>query len=176
MRLTSAAHAMSASLLLFAVMLPAGYAANINDEKGFAPIFNGKDLTGWEGEPGRWSVEEGTITGTTTRDNPIKRETYLFWRGGKPSDFVLRASFRFVGKEGNSGINFRSRELPNWNIQGYQADMETGPNWTGCIYECLGRKVMAKRGQKVAVAEDGKRETTQLADGAELLKLIKPND
>ena len=54
--------------------------------------------------------------------------------------------------------------------------METGPNWTGGLYECNQRAIVSRRGQKVVIAEDGKREVTKLADGAELLKLIKPHD
>ncbi len=139
-------------------------------------MFNGKDLTGWEGEPGWWSVQDGAITGMSTRQKPLDHQSYLFWRGGKSADFDLRADFRFIGSEGNSGINFRSRELPHWDVKGYQADMETGPNWTGGLYECNQREIVSRRGQKVVIAEDGRREVTKLADGAELLKLIKPND
>ncbi|MBU4273758.1 MAG: DUF1080 domain-containing protein [Planctomycetes bacterium] len=142
-------------------------------EKGFTPIFNGKDLTGWQGEPGYWSVEDGAITGVTTAEEPLDHPTYLFWRGGKPADFVLRASYRFVTPAGNSGINFRSRELPNWDIKGYQADMETGPNYSGIFYECNQRAIMAQRGQKVEIDEDGKRTVTSFADPAELQKHIK---
>ena len=31
-------------------------------EDGFKPLFNGKDLTGWEGLPQFWSVKDGVIT------------------------------------------------------------------------------------------------------------------
>ncbi len=30
---------------------------------GFRPLFNGKDLAGWDGNPALWSVEDGCITG-----------------------------------------------------------------------------------------------------------------
>jgi hypothetical protein len=145
-------------------------------EEGFTPIFNGKDLTGWEGEQGFWSVEDGAITGATTSEKPLDHPSYLFWRGGKPADFVLRAAFRFTGSWGNSGINFRSRELPKWDILGYQADMETGPSYTGILYECNQREIVALRGQKVVIHEDGKKDVTSFADAAELQKTIKPND
>ncbi|MCE5269573.1 MAG: DUF1080 domain-containing protein [Planctomycetaceae bacterium] len=166
----------TAAVLLAVPMLSAVPASAEQAEKGFQPIFNGKDLTGWQGEPGRWSVEDGAITGVTAPDNPLKKASYLFWRGGKPADFVLRASFRFVSPAGNSGINFRSQELPGGDIKGYQADMETGPDWTGGLYECNQREVVARRGQKVVIAEDGKRDVSELGDGAKLLKLIKPHD
>ncbi len=145
-------------------------------EGGFTPIFNGKDLTGWEGESGYWSVEDGAITGQTTKQHPLHHPSYLFWRGGKPADFELRATYRFQGEWGNSGINFRSRELPHWDVKGYQADMEVGPVCSGTLYECNQRAVMNKRGEKVVIDENGKREVTTLADSADLQKLIKPND
>ena len=35
-------------------------------EPGFVRMFNGKNLTGWEGNPKLWSVKDGAITGQTT--------------------------------------------------------------------------------------------------------------
>jgi hypothetical protein len=163
---------LSGTLLLFsAVPAPAA-----DVEEGFTPIFNGKDLTGWEGEPGFWSVEDGAITGTTTVQKPLDHATYLFWRGGKPADFELRAAYRFQGSSGNSGINFRSQQLPKWDVKGYQADMETGPTYTGILYECNQRAIMTQRGQKVVIDENGKREVTALPDAPDYQKLIKPNE
>jgi hypothetical protein len=145
-------------------------------ENGFTPIFNGKDLSGWEGEPGYWSVEDGAITGKTTATHRLKKATYLFWRGGKPANFELRTEYRFEGGSGNSGINFRSRELPRWDVKGYQADLETGPNYSGILYECNGREIMTRRGQKVVIAEDGTRTATALSPQVDWKKCIKTND
>jgi len=145
-------------------------------EVGFTSIFNGKDLTGWEGEPGYWSVEDGAITGTTTTEKPLSHATYLFWRGGRPGDFELRATFRIEGSPGNSGINFRSTELPNWEVRGYQADMETGPNYSGILFECDQRGFMAQRGQKVSIDENGKRKVAVIPNLPDYQKLVKPND
>ena len=58
-------------------------------EKGFTSIFNGKDLTGWEGMPGMWMVKDGAITPKQSTIN-----NWVFWRGGQPADFELRLSFR----------------------------------------------------------------------------------
>ena len=161
---------------LSCVLLTAKRSVAAEAEEGFTPIFNGSDLTGWEGEPGYWSVEDGALTGQTTKQHPLDHASYIFWRGGKPADFELRATYRFQGKWGNSGINFRSRQLPNWDVKGYQADMEVGPDCSGTLYECNQRAVMTKRGQKVVIDENGKREVTTLAGSAELQKHIKPND
>ena len=35
-------------------------------EQGFTPIFNGKDLAGWAGKPGWWTVEDGALTSEST--------------------------------------------------------------------------------------------------------------
>jgi hypothetical protein len=145
-------------------------------EEGFKRMFNGKDLTDWQGEPGYWSVQDGTITGQTTKQKPLDHPTYMYWRGGRPHNFELRATYRFQGSFGNSGINFRSEELPHWDIRGYQADMEVGPGCSGTLYECNGRQVMTVRGQLLVIGEDGRRKVTTLAPAAELQKLIHPND
>ena len=91
-------------------------------EAGFTPIFNGKDLTGWDGKPGWWKVEDGALTAESTPEKPCKECNYLIWRGGQPADFELMADFRLSGA-GNSGIQLRSKALPNWDTSGYQADM-----------------------------------------------------
>ena len=36
-------------------------------EENAKDFFNGKDLTGWDGDPKLWSVENGEIVGKTTR-------------------------------------------------------------------------------------------------------------
>ncbi|MAG58970.1 MAG: heme-binding protein [Planctomycetes bacterium] len=139
----------------------------------FVSIFNGKDLSGWEGKEGWWTVEEGAITAESTLKKPCQRHNYLMWRGGEPADFELRLDYRIVG--GNSGIQFRSRELPNWDTRGYQADLEAGPQWSGALFEHE-RGGIAMRGQKVTIAADGKKQVTQFADSALLEKQIHKND
>ncbi|HRY48966.1 MAG TPA: DUF1080 domain-containing protein [Candidatus Paceibacterota bacterium] len=142
-------------------------------EAGFTSMFNGKDLAGWEGKPGWWRVEDGAITSESTPEKPCPTAHYLMWRGGKPADFDLRLEFRLVG--GNSGIQFRSKELPDWDTSGYQADMEAGDQWTGCLFEHT-RGGISMRGQHVVIAKDGSKKTTPLGDPAELLRKVKPNE
>jgi hypothetical protein len=148
-------------------------AAAPDGEEGFAPLFNGKDLTGWEGKPGWWHVEDGAITSESTPEKPCLRAHYLIWRGGKPADFDLRLDYRLVG--GNSGIQFRSREVPDWDTSGYQADMEAGDQWSGCLFE-HSRGGVAMRGQKVTIANDGTKEITAIGDPKELLTHVRKND
>jgi hypothetical protein len=165
------AAAMGGFLLLMAVA-PTG-AAEV--EEGFTPIFNGRDMTGWEGKPGWWFVQDGALTAKSTPEKLCKKHNYLMWRGGSASDFELRLEFRIVG--GNSGIQFRSREMPDFDIVGYQADMEAGEQWTGCLFEVGGgRQGVAMRGEKVVIDEDGTKHVENVADPAELGRFVKKED
>jgi len=158
--------------LIALAAFPLGWALGA-EEKGFVSMFNGKDLAGWEGKQGWWYVEDEAITSQSTPEKPCTACNYLMWRGGKPGDFELRLSYKLVG--GNSGIQFRSRELPNWDTFGYQADMEAGDQWTGCLFEHE-RGGIAMRGEKVVIDPDGKKHVTRLGDPKELAKRIKKND
>jgi hypothetical protein len=120
-------------------------------------LFNGKDLKGWEGNPALWSVQDGTITGKTTKENPTKGNTFLIYTNGEVSDFELTLSYKIVG--GNSGIQYRSKVIDpkNWVVGGYQADFEAGKTFSGILYEERGRGILANRGQKTVIKDaDGK--------------------
>jgi hypothetical protein len=130
-------------------------------EPGFVSLFNGKDLTGWEGNPTLWSVKDGAITGQTTTNNPIRANTFLILTNGTPGDFELRCSFKLVPGDArrfaNSGIQYRSRVVDpaHWVVHGYQADMEAGPTFTGILYEEGMRGILAMCGQKVLCDKSG---------------------
>jgi putative heme-binding domain-containing protein len=136
-------------------------------------IFDGATLKGWDGDPRYWSVENGCIVGRSTEANPLNETTYLLWRGGEVADFELRCEFKING--GNSGVQFRSRDLGHWRVAGYQADMEDGPSWTGCLYEQEGRGVVATRGQQLVLdREHG--ESNSFGDATELLSHVRVHD
>ena len=162
-------------LIFFAVVFSlAGSGFASESEDGFKSIFNGKDLTGWDGDPRLWSARDGVMTGQTTAENPTKQNTFLIWRDGEVDDFELRLSFRIPS--GNSGVQYRSREMSNWRVGGYQADMEAGPNWTGGFYEERGRGILAIRGQKTVIAANGEKTTEEFGKTEDLLKYIKKDD
>ena len=137
-------------------------------------LFNGKDLTGWDGAPGWWYVEDGALTSQSTPEKPCKQCNYLVWKGGQPADFELSADFR-LSASANSGIQIRSKALPNWDTCGYQADMTGDGGLVGFIYHHT-RGMIAGRGQKVTIAADGKKETESIGDPAELAKQFKKGD
>jgi len=104
----------------------------------YSDLFNGKDLSGWDGDPKIWKVENGAITGYVKEGTDIKDHSYLIWQEGKVSDFEL--SLKFRSDSGNSGIDYRAQktlkgkngEDLRWTIKGYQADIVQ--NWMGSFY------------------------------------------
>jgi hypothetical protein len=155
-----------------------------SSEGGFRTIFNGKDLTGWDGNPRLWSVKQGAITGQTSKENPAKGNTFLIWTNGTPADFELRCSFKInPGDEqgfANSGIQYRSKVLDpaNWVVGGYQADMEAGTNYTGILYEeRMSRGIMALRGEKVTWDAGCKKQVVgSVGSAAEIEAALKKNE
>src|SRR5205807_7224309 len=110
--------------LTFAISVVFATLAGSAQDEGFRPLFNGKDLAGWEGDPALWSVQDGAITGTTTDEARLPYNKFLIWRGGTLKNFELRAKVRQKGN--NSGIQYRSQELKEvgpWSVGGYQCDI-----------------------------------------------------
>src|ERR1041385_3554976 len=147
-------------------------------------IFNGKDLTGWSGNPKLWSVQDGAIIGKTSADDPLKVNTFLIWTNGEVGDFELRCQFKIVPNNdkgfANSGIQYRSKVLDpaNWVVGGYQADMEAGPSYTGILYEeRMTRGIMAARGEKVVWDKNCEKKVSgSLGQSEDLQAAIKKED
>ena len=127
-------------------------------DAGFEPIFNGHDLTGWAGDPRFWSVSEGAIRGETSLQKLCLSNTFLLWKGGALKDFELHLKFRL--RNGNSGIQYRSRDLGQWSVAGYQSEIDNTPGKTGFLYEERGRKFLAYIGEAVEVDGAGKPHVT----------------
>jgi hypothetical protein len=121
-------------------------------KKGFVKIFDGKSLNGWEGEATYWRAENGSLVGEITPSTLLKTNNFIIWTGGKPGDFELTCDFK-ITKAGNSGINYRSVEVPGvpHALKGYQADIDGAHRYTGQNYEERARTTLAYRGEKVTV-------------------------
>ncbi|HON68876.1 MAG TPA: DUF1080 domain-containing protein [Phycisphaerae bacterium] len=150
-------------------------------DDGFTPIFDGKSLAGWDGDPKLWRVEDGTITGQTSAEDPIKVNTFLIWRQGELDDFELKCEFRMAsGDKGNSGIQYRSFEVPEagrWVIGGYQADIDATNTYTGIMYGERYRGILAHRGQKAIVGDDHKpKPAGSFGENDALKAAIRQND
>ncbi len=144
-------------------------------EPEYVSIFDGTSLDGWEGKPEFWRVEDGAIVGQTTPEKPTKGNTFLIWRDGLVDDFELTLQYRLTG--GNSGIQYRSKDHGDFVVGGYQADFESGPKFSGILYEERGRGILALRGQRVTIAADGTKTAGEvIGDAAELQKAIRLDD
>ena len=128
----------------------------LSAQDGFKPIFDGKSLAGWDGNPDLWSVEDGAITGKTKGPDHLATNQFIIWRGGVVKNFELRAKIKCSAS--NSGIQYRSKELPEvgkWVIGGYQCDVHPAAPNNAMVYEERGRGILVQNGQSVIIDEKG---------------------
>jgi|HubBroStandDraft_4_1064222.scaffolds.fasta_scaffold22677_4 hypothetical protein len=148
---------LTASALLRAGSPDAVNTLNPQEKKdGFTLLFNGKNLDGWDGDPVRWSVQNGIIVGLSD-GHPFKVNTFLI-RKGTYKNFILKADIKL--RNHNSGIQFRSEQLPGegWMVRGYQADaseVDDSKSAWGNLYEerLRGRNVMKTPDQGWVIAK-----------------------
>ena len=129
--------------------------APLSAQDGFKPIFDGKTLDGWDGNPDLWSVEDGCLTGKTKGPDHLAYNQFLIWRGGVVKNFELRAKIKCSAS--NSGIQYRSKEIAGskWSIGGYQCDVHPSANFNAMIYEERGRGILVQNGQSVIIDDKG---------------------
>jgi len=112
-------------------------------------FFNGKDLSGWEGNTNLWTVQDGEIVGKTAglKNNEFLKNSLLL------GDFRLVLRVKLTPNKENSGIQFRSEVEPSGSVKGYQADV--GAGWWGKLYEEHGRALLwDKSGEAHVKTED----------------------
>lgn len=138
----------------------------IAQEKGFQSLFDGKTLDGWKAaDMSYWSVEDGAITGKITPEHQLAENLYLIWQGGELADFELKLKSRVFGSKGiNNGFQFRSKELPNHDVAGYQVDNNLDTDWLVRLYDEHGRHDLALRGQRTVFDEQGRPDTSKLSE------------
>jgi hypothetical protein len=102
-------------------------------DKGWAKLFNGKDLTGWKthpSSPGDWSVKDGVLIGKG------KMVSHLFSERGDYENFQYKIEAK-ISDKGNSGQYFRTEFGPGYP-KGYEAQINstfpTDPQRTGSLY------------------------------------------
>jgi hypothetical protein len=152
------------------------------EPEGMVALVNGKDLSGWEGDPRLWSFKDGAVRAESTHEKPCSSNSFLIWKGGTPGDFELRLSFRI--DHGNSGIQYRSQHVPpkegdpnRWVVAGYQAEVENTPGKVGFLYHERGRGYLCNVGEKVEIGADGKPTVVgKLGDKEAIGKTYKKSD
>jgi hypothetical protein len=152
-------------------------------------LFNGKDLTGWDGDSRLWSVKDGLIRGETTKQTPAKGNTFLIWKDGSPGEFDLRLSFR-MNASNNSGIQYRSKHITEgkvnnaWVVRGYQHELRNEtkfPNTPCFIYDEGGKRGrMCLVGERVVWTAEGKKDVKETfltqQDFDKIMRLDQWND
>ncbi len=129
-------------------------AADQEAKEGFRPLFNGRDLGGWDGDPRLWRVGDGVIVGST-EGVTLQGNSFLITRRAF-GDFHLKAQVKL--RNHNSGIQFRSEALPDWGVRGLQGDMAENNHW-GSVYDERGKRGILVNGwsgkaEKVVRASD----------------------
>jgi hypothetical protein len=154
------------SLSLLALFLAAPAFAADNKP---VPLFNGKDLTGWEGDTkNTWKVEDGVITAGSL-DAVVPRNEFLCTTKTY-ENFELKVVFKLTGDKAkaNAGVQFRTKRIPDHHeVSGYQADV--GQDFWGALYdESRRNKVLARPDKAVIeklVKHDDWNEYTVRAEG-----------
>ena len=119
-----------AACLLLTASAAALSSSKLHGQSQWTPLFNGRDLTGWQGDPRLWSVHDGTIVGSTEQSK-ITHNEFLISKE-QYGNFALHAEMKL--RNHNSGIQFRSQTYPEFVVKGYQADAGQDNYW-GNLYE-----------------------------------------
>ncbi len=169
---------------------------NFDDHAGYTQIFDGQTLTGWDGDPSVWHVEDGAIVGISTPEHPS--HSFITYPGLTAKDQDIKLEIK-VEQGGGSGVQYRSKTgawrgragnatnptatNPNWLMTGPQADFwfpvrPQAEVYTGQIYtENNPLGIIAWRGE---VVEMGPGSAPQLVgtvqDRRALGGYVKTND
>jgi hypothetical protein len=131
------------------IVLSAGF-CGAQEESGFAPLFDGQTLAGWEGDAKIFRVEGGAIVAGSLTEKIA--HNYFLASQEEFGDFELRLKAKLVGQGQNAGIQFRSQRIDNhFEMIGYQCDMgaSQGHNIWGTLYdESRRRKFLAEGDQE----------------------------
>lgn len=156
--------------------------SHADDSDGFKKLFNGTDLTGWDGLMDFWTVKDGAIVGAEDKEHAAP-QTFLIYKDAKFSDFELHYKYKFTTPEGNSGVQFRSKiyDEKNKSVGGYQADCDAKQQYDGGFYDehgiAGGRGIMSNCGDKTTWDSDNKRHNEPLSESKDdLKKIIKVGD
>lgn len=141
---------------------PKGIPADFNDHQGFTQLFDGKTLTGWDGDPAVWSVADGVIVGQFhSPEGQRNAQSFLILLNHEPADFELRLEIKMEGPTADSGIQYRSVHPqpapprpgqlatdPRYNAVGLQYDFNQTAG-IGTVADSAGRGIVAGEGQIV---------------------------
>jgi len=149
------------------------------DDKGFVPLFNGHDLSGWQ-TTGNWVFEPGGVLALKPKYRGLRLfpdyKSFL-WSKASYDDFVLDLEFK-VAKNGSSGVFLRSSSRRSY-IQAQIRDShgKEGPLGDGTCGAVVGVAAPSKNMSKPAgqwnrmiITCEGNRMQVQL-NGEEVINL-----
>jgi len=114
------------------------------------PIFDGRSLDGWEGDPAIWRVENGEIV--AGRPDVVQPYNDFLCTRRELGDFDLQLEYRRGG--GNGGIQFHSQRVPDSHeMIGFQADCAKGID--GFLYDESRRRVFLAQPDDETIARLG---------------------
>src|SRR5262245_47938466 len=141
-------HLVSVAIFLALVAPAAFLSADDKDDKGWAQLFNGKDLTGWKMHPNdkaKWEVKDGAIVGSGEAG-------HLFTERDDYTNFVVRFEAQ-INEGGNSGQYFRT-QFGKAFPKGYEAQINAthgDPVKTGSLYPAFNSKLTAEQKKPILV-------------------------
>ena len=150
----------------------------VAEESGFEAIFNGEDLTGWDGQPDAWEVRDHEIWCTGVAED----KNWLIWRESEPANFILKLEFKW--EKGNSGVQVRSDDLGDWKIFGYQVEVAQ-QGVMGLWHHSLldkshpkkpERHLFATAGQTSFIDKNGKRYILEVNDPEKVKSAFRDDD
>lgn len=171
----------SALLSFAAVILFSVVATASAQDDGFVSIFNGKDLSGWAGDPNLWSVEDGCIVGQTNdTDKKIDVNQALYYADDQEiGDFAIKFDYK-ISNWGNSGLYYRGWFLEGpekFRMGGYQSDFDGSATYSGIMYGEALRGILANLGTVSRVTPEGKiEEVARFATEDEIRANVKIED
>jgi putative membrane-bound dehydrogenase-like protein len=112
-------------------------------------LFNGKDLSGWDGDPKVWSVQDGEIVGKGGRGGENADLTSQM----VADDFRLTLKMKMTASDDSSGIAFRAQPTADGRMKGLV--FQAGRGLWGGLAESNGRGVLSRApDQKTAKLDD----------------------
>ncbi len=122
--------------LFFSLLLIGCGGSQVADDGSWRPLFNGKNLDGWQRLNGNaeYTVEDNAILGRTKRNTP---NTFLATQENY-SDFQLEFEV-LIDPYINTGVQIRSNSYSDYlsgRVHGLQIDIDPSERaWTGGIYD-----------------------------------------
>lgn len=143
-----------------------------SEERGFRPIFNGYDLTSWQGDDSIWKVADDALSASIAQKEPPSTRPTLIWRGAELTNFELRMQVR-LNKKATSGetmrLYFRGQEDRSEKDGGLTKGyfIKLGAEQLGEIYNVADEVCLAEAGKITDLDKTGKPISAEAAPGYE---------